>query len=310
MRSWAVFDSPVQDALHAIKYRRNIGLADAIAVDLAEFAHSLNWRAEVLIPIPLGKARLQERGYNQVALVARPLAYELGILYAPHGVRKIRETRSQVGLTAAERRENVRAAYQADPSAVKRKSILLMDDVATTSGGLLFNLSTNSNYELLADRLSAATQDPALIGGLLASIYAVAALAQVIVGRLIDRYSLKALYLSLIAMQGVLIAAATQVSGWAFVPLQLLFMAMIFGAIPFTDAMIVRFVDDRLRSRVAGMRLAVSLGASSVAVWMIGPIVKQSGFGTLLGLMAAVSVVSFLVVTQLPSVPAPVRQPA
>ena len=37
----------VQDALHAIKYRRNIGLADAIAVDLAEFAHSLNWRAEV-----------------------------------------------------------------------------------------------------------------------------------------------------------------------------------------------------------------------------------------------------------------------
>lgn len=132
MRSWAVFDSPVQDALHAIKYRRNIGLADAIAVDLAEFAHSLNWRAEVLIPIPLGKARLQERGYNQVALVARPLAYELGISYAPHGVRKVRETRSQVGLTAAERRENVRAAYQADPSEVKRKSILLMDDVATT----------------------------------------------------------------------------------------------------------------------------------------------------------------------------------
>ena len=132
MRSWAVFDSPVQDALHAIKYRRNIGLADAIAVDLAEFAHSLNWRAEVLIPIPLGKARLQERGYNQVALVAQPLAYDLGISYAPNGVRKIRETRSQVGLTAAERRENVRAAYQADPSEVKRKSILLMDDVATT----------------------------------------------------------------------------------------------------------------------------------------------------------------------------------
>lgn len=132
MRSWAVFDSPVQNALHAIKYRRNIGLADAIAVDAVEFVRMLNWNVEVLIPIPLGKARLQERGYNQVALVARPLAYELGILYAPHGVRKIRETRSQVGLTAAERRENVRAAYQADPSAVTRKSILLMDDVATT----------------------------------------------------------------------------------------------------------------------------------------------------------------------------------
>lgn len=132
MRSWAVFDSPVQNALHAIKYRRNIGLADAIAVDAVEFVRMLNWNVEALIPIPLGKARLQERGYNQVALVARPLAYELGILYAPHGVRKTRETRSQVGLTAAQRHENVREAYQADPSVVKRKSILLMDDVATT----------------------------------------------------------------------------------------------------------------------------------------------------------------------------------
>lgn len=132
MRSWAVFDSPVQNALHTIKYRRNIGLADAIAVDMAEFAQQLNWNVDMLIPIPLGKARMKERGYNQVALVAKPLAYELGIAYAPHGVRKVRETRTQVGLTAAERRENVRAAYQADPSEVKRKSVLLMDDVATT----------------------------------------------------------------------------------------------------------------------------------------------------------------------------------
>lgn len=132
MRSWAVFDSPVQNALHTIKYRRNIGLADAIAANMMQFAQQLNWNVDMLIPIPLGKARLKERGYNQVALVAKPLAYELGISYAPNGARKVRETRSQVGLTAVERRENVRAAYQADPSAVKRKSVLLMDDVATT----------------------------------------------------------------------------------------------------------------------------------------------------------------------------------
>lgn len=203
-----------------------------------------------------------------------------------------------------------RKSASGTPPPMSLPRLLFIMTVASTSGGLLFNLSTNSNYELLADRLRVVTQDPALIGGLLAGIYAVAALAQLVVGRLIDRYSLKALYLSLIALQGLLIAAASLVSGWAFVPLQLLFMAMIFGAIPFTDAMIVRFVDDRLRSRVAGMRLAVSLGASSVAVWMIGPVVKQSGFGTLMALMAAVSVVSFLVVTQLPSVTPPVRQPA
>ncbi len=86
----------------------------------------------MLIPAPLGKTRLKERGYNQVALVARPLAYELGISYAPNGLSKVRETRSQVGLNITERRENVREAYQADPTVVKRKSVLLMDDVATT----------------------------------------------------------------------------------------------------------------------------------------------------------------------------------
>ena len=82
--------------------------------------------------------------------------------------------------------------------------------------------------------------------------------------------------------------------------MQALFMIAIFGAIPFTDAMIVRYVDDRMRSRVAGMRLAVSLGASSMAVWLLGPLVKQSGFATLLWIMAGIAAVTFLVVTRLP----------
>ena len=57
---------------------------------------------------------------------------------------------------------------------------------------------------------------------------------------------------------------------------------------------------------VAGMRLAVSLGASSVAVWAIGPVVKAAGFTALLGVMAVTSVVTLLVLTQLPRTPAPV----
>jgi ComF family protein len=132
MRSWAVFDSPIQNALHTIKYRRNIGLADSVALQMTEFVRALCWNVDMLIPAPLGKNRLKERGYNQVGLVARPLALELGMLYAPNGLTKVRETRSQVGLTISQRRENVSQAYQADPSAVKRKSVLLMDDVATT----------------------------------------------------------------------------------------------------------------------------------------------------------------------------------
>jgi ComF family protein len=133
MRSWAVFDSPVQNALHTLKYRRNItGFGDALALQMAEFVRSLNWNIDMLIPVPLSRKRLQERGYNQVALVARPLAYELRLAYAPNALKKVRDTRSQVGLNVNQRRENISQAYQADPSIVKRKSILIMDDVSTT----------------------------------------------------------------------------------------------------------------------------------------------------------------------------------
>jgi ComF family protein len=133
MRSWAVFDSPIQNALHTLKYRRNIsGFGDALAIQMADFVRSLHWSLDMIIPVPLGRKRLKERGYNQVALVARPLAYELRLAYAPAVLWKMRDTRSQVGLNMQERKENVSKAYQAHASAVKRKSILLMDDVATT----------------------------------------------------------------------------------------------------------------------------------------------------------------------------------
>jgi len=132
MRSWAVFDPPIQNALHTIKYRRNIGLGDMLARQMAGFLHSLEWHVQAIAPVPLGKKRLKERGYNQIALVARPLAYEGGIDYLPRALWKTRETRSQVGLSMSQRHENVHQAYQANPALVGRKSILLMDDVATT----------------------------------------------------------------------------------------------------------------------------------------------------------------------------------
>jgi len=70
MRSWAVFDSPVQNALHTLKYRHNVGIGEALALQMAAFVKALNWKVDLLIPVPLGRKRLKERGYNQVGLVA------------------------------------------------------------------------------------------------------------------------------------------------------------------------------------------------------------------------------------------------
>lgn len=238
---------------------------------------------------------VQHAGWRAAFVVPGVLSIVCGLVFA--------RVAPQEGAAPAKR-----PAGRRIETGVSLAALLMVMTLASTISGLVFNLSTNANYELLADRLREITRDPARIGTLLAVVYAVAAVAQLVVGRLIDRIALKPLYLSLVGMQGVLIALSTQVDGYAFLLLQLLFMAMIFGAIPFTDAMIVRFVDDRLRSRVAGMRLAVSLGASSLAVWLIGPVVKQAGFTTLLWMMAGCSVMSLLVISRLPATPAP--QPA
>jgi ComF family protein len=115
-----------------MKYRGNVPFGESIAAQMTDFVRALRWPVEAIIPVPLGKKRLKERGYNQVALVARPLAYQLGWQYEADALWKLRETRSQVGLSLSQRSENVHEAYQADPARVKGKPVLIMDDVATT----------------------------------------------------------------------------------------------------------------------------------------------------------------------------------
>jgi MFS family permease len=178
--------------------------------------------------------------------------------------------------------------------------IFIVMTVAAISSSLLFNFTTNGNGQLLRERLVGVVEDPALLGALLAGVYLVASFAQVAIGLLIDRYPLKRLYVGVVALQAPLFVAAADATGWTLLALQIGFMIVIFGAIPFTDAMIVRFVDDRIRSRVSGMRLFVSFGVSSAAVWLLGPVVKAAGFGTLLWSMAGVAAITLLAVAFLP----------
>ena len=186
--------------------------------------------------------------------------------------------------------------------------VFLVMTTASAAGGLVFNLTTNGNGQLLAERMRGVIEDPALLGTLLAGVYATAALAQVVVGRLIDRVSLKRLQLTVVLAQVPLLAFASQAQGWWLYVALVGVMAMVFGAIPFTDAVIVRYVDDSLRSRVAGMRLTVAIGISSLAVWALGPVVKATGFDFLLIVLTGVAVLTAAVISALPAEPAPVQE--
>ena len=171
---------------------------------------------------------------------------------------------------------------------------------AAVTGSLLFNFTTNGNTQFLSERFLGLVEDPAALGALLAAIYAVASLAQIVVGRLIDRMPLKSLYLVIVLAQIPLLALAAYAQGWWLFAALLAVMVVIFGAIPFTDAMIVRYIDDRIRSRVAGMRFTVSFGISSLAVWLLGPFVKSIGFSSLFLLMAVIAACTAALVMLLP----------
>ena len=135
LRAWAVFENPVQTALHKLKYRRDISMGDSLASHMLSFVRELNWPIDMIVPIPLGQERRKERGYNQVGMIAKQLAMALDVKYAPNELMRRKETRTQVGLTKTERKENVHGAFQAG-TGVREKTILVMDDVSTTGSTL------------------------------------------------------------------------------------------------------------------------------------------------------------------------------
>lgn len=136
LRSWAVFDGPVRKALHRLKYRGDIPLGEALSRSMLQPYLELDGKPDLIVPVPLSIARFRERGYNQSAFLARPLALSLGLPYSSNALGKIRETRSQVDLHVAERYNNVAGAFKANSALVKGRRILVVDDV-TTSGATL-----------------------------------------------------------------------------------------------------------------------------------------------------------------------------
>ena len=129
----AEYEGAARDALHAFKFHGKRALARPLAALLLEqWGPALAAAApEALIPVPLGRARERERGFNQAALVAERLGAALRVPLRPRWLVRARATQPQTDLGATERRANVRGAFAAD-TAVAGRHVALVDDVLTT----------------------------------------------------------------------------------------------------------------------------------------------------------------------------------
>jgi MFS family permease len=155
--------------------------------------------------------------------------------------------------------------------------ILAIMLIATACGGVIFNSTTIAMPKVFDERLRDLTQTTFGIGALVAVVYSLAALAQLVMGALIDRTELRRLMIFIGLVQIPMLYLAANLQGWAMLGAALLMMLAVFGQIPLNDAIVGKYVADEYRARVLGIRYVVSLGVAAVAVPMISALHKTAG---------------------------------
>ncbi len=136
IRSVAVFEGVLREAIHRFKYERLSGMAEPFGEMLAAYWRAEQMTADWLIPVPLHPSRERDRGYNQSDLLARQLARRVSVPYSGKGLRRTRATAVQMTLTAAQRRENVAGAFECIEPRVRGARVVIIDDVGTTGATL------------------------------------------------------------------------------------------------------------------------------------------------------------------------------
>ena len=136
IRSVALFDGVLRQAIHRFKYERLSGLAEPFGNMLADYWQASQLSADWLIPVPLHPSRERDRGYNQSELLARYLARRVAVPVSGKGLRRTRATAVQMTLNAAERRQNVAGAFECVEVRVRGARVVIIDDVGTTGATL------------------------------------------------------------------------------------------------------------------------------------------------------------------------------
>ena len=133
----AVFEygGPVAKAIQRFKYEGRSELGAVLGSMMAEGASHWAREVDAIVPIPLHWRRRRARGYDQAALLARALAKSLGVRVRLRGLRRLRNTPSQVDLPYAERQRNIAGAFAAWRLGGARR-VLVVDDVRTTGATL------------------------------------------------------------------------------------------------------------------------------------------------------------------------------
>jgi ComF family protein len=132
-RAALAYAGTARTVLLGFKHGDRQHLVDIMAPQLVRAGRGWFGPDTVLVPVPLHRRRLWQRGFNQAALLARGVARRTGTSLAVDALVRVKPTRSSRGLGRRARADNVRGAFRvARPDRIKGKEIIIIDDVLTT----------------------------------------------------------------------------------------------------------------------------------------------------------------------------------
>lgn len=173
---------------------------------------------------------------------------------------------------------------------------------STAIGGLIFQTTTFSLPKVFDERLTGLALSATAVGWYAFIVFSIAAIGQLIVGFLIDRFSVRPIFVAVVTAQAALFALMPGLTDWNAVVVSVLFMLAVFGQIPINDVLIGRITRSGWRSRVLALRYILTFSISATAIPIIAWVHGRWGFDMLFSLMAAAAALIFVAVLMLPRV--------
>lgn len=173
--------------------------------------------------------------------------------------------------------------------------------VVGVSGGVVFNAATIVLPKLFSERLHDLIGTPVGISLLVFVVYLAGAMAQLLIGRLIDRFTLKQIFVPVAFLQAPCLLIAGYSEQWWLILPCLGIMFAVFGQVTINDTMVARYTSDEWRARAFSLRYLLSFGASATAVPLIALVYDRGGgFDMLFAVLAALGFSIFLAALAFP----------
>jgi len=172
---------------------------------------------------------------------------------------------------------------------------------STAVGGLVFQSTTFSLPKVFDERLGELALTATSVGSFAFVVFALASVGQLIVGFLLDRISLKLVFLVVAGIQALFFALMVGATGSVALAVGAVFMLAVFGQIPINDVLVGRITRSEWRSRVFGLRYIVTFSVSASAVPLIAWIYGFWGFDTLFWVLTAAALAILIAVSLLPA---------